>query len=106
MYMSARVGDDPDVLDRGSPLRRAETMSPPVLLVHGDRDRNVSVAQSQVMYKALKKAKKDVDYIEYEGQDHSIRSQNDRIDMLTRIGEFLEEHLAAPKAKTAAVGAD
>ena len=43
--------------------------------------------------KALKKKKKDVEFIEYEGVEHSIFNEEYRIDMFERIGAFLEENL-------------
>jgi dipeptidyl aminopeptidase/acylaminoacyl peptidase len=44
------------------------------------------------MKKALRK--NQVELIEYEGDDHQLRREKNRIDMLTRIGVFLETNLA------------
>jgi dipeptidyl aminopeptidase/acylaminoacyl peptidase len=61
---------------------------------HGDRDLNVDVDHSRKLDKALRRAKKPVEYIEYEGTDHYIGRQTDRIDMLQRIGDFLDKNLS------------
>jgi dipeptidyl aminopeptidase/acylaminoacyl peptidase len=50
------------------------------------------------MAKALKRAKKSVEYIEYEGVEHSIRRNGYRVDMLDRIGSFLDAHIGQPNA--------
>lgn len=93
----SQIGTDMEELRKASPRRRAEEIQVPVLLFHGDRDLNVPVEHSTKMRSALKRAKKQVDYVEYEDVEHSIRDQGYRVDMLQRIGEFLEENLAPLK---------
>lgn len=85
------IGKDSAVIKDGSPQQRADEIEAPVLLFHGDIDQNVPVLHSQKMKKAL--PKKRVEYIEYEGDDHQLRRQENRIDMLRRIGKFLEVNL-------------
>ncbi len=78
---------------QGSPLKRAKEMPVPVQLFSGDMDLNVDVGHSRDLEKALKRAKKKVSYVEYEGADHSIHRQTHSIDMLQRMGDFLKDHL-------------
>jgi dipeptidyl aminopeptidase/acylaminoacyl peptidase len=85
------IGKDPAVIKEGSPQQRADELEVPVLLFHGYIDQNVPVLHSQKMKKAL--PKKQVEYIEYEGDDHQLRREENRIDMLRRIGNFLEVNL-------------
>jgi dipeptidyl aminopeptidase/acylaminoacyl peptidase len=92
------VTHDTEVIKHGSPLKRASEIQAPVLLFHGDRDLNVSVDHSQKMAKALKRAKKSVEYIEYEDVEHSIRHNGYRVDMLDRIGSFLDAHIGQSTA--------
>ena len=47
------------------------------------------------MHKALKKAKKQSDLHVYKDTAHSIWRDGYRIDMLTNIGAFLNEHIGA-----------
>lgn len=89
--VKSMIGSDPEVIQRGSPERRAEELGVPVLLFHGDLDRNVSIGHSRRMKKAL--PKKRVELIEYEDADHSIAQSRHRVDMLNRIGKFLESNL-------------
>jgi dipeptidyl aminopeptidase/acylaminoacyl peptidase len=39
-----------------------------------------------------------VEYIEYEDVEHSIRRNGYRVDMLDRIGSFLDAHIGQPTA--------
>ena len=83
------VGSGPHVTE-GSPLRNAAAIKAPVLLVHGDLDGNVGIAHSDKMLGALKKAGKQAEMLRYRDLDHQLDDTNARIEMLTRIGQFLE----------------
>lgn len=76
-----------------SPVENAESFSAPVLLVHGKDDTVVPIRQTKLMRKALKKAKKDVTYVELDGEDHWMTQAQTRIEMLRVVAEFVEEHL-------------
>ncbi|HEX6219388.1 MAG TPA: prolyl oligopeptidase family serine peptidase, partial [Sphingomicrobium sp.] len=82
------VGDGPHLVD-GSPLRQASQINVPVLLVHGDMDANVGIAQSDRMYAALKANGTSVELLRFDGLDHQLDDSSARIEMLTRIGELL-----------------
>ena len=90
-----------DVIEAGSPLRRADEFQVPVLLFHGDKDLNVSVKNSQKLNDALRKLDKPVEYVEYEDAQHAIWRSLYRIDMLTRIGEFLGKYIGAADGASA-----
>jgi len=92
------ISRDPRVTKRGSPTNRASEIRVPVLLFHGDEDVNVNVYHSKKMAKALERAKKSVEYIEYEDVEHSILRNGYRVDMLDRIGSFLDTHIGQPTA--------
>jgi len=87
-----------EVVKRGSPLKRVSEIRAPVLLFHGDEDVNVRVHHSKKMASALRGARKSVEYIEYEDVEHSIRRNGYRVDMLDRIGSFLDAHIGQPAA--------
>jgi dipeptidyl aminopeptidase/acylaminoacyl peptidase len=92
------ISRDPEVTKRGSPVKRASEIRVPVLLFHGDEDVNVKFHHSQKMAKALEHAKAPVEYIEYEDVEHSILRNGYRVDMLDRIGSFLDAHIGQPAA--------
>lgn len=86
------VGSGPE-LQAGSPVKHAAAIRVPVLMFHGTMDLNVDVEQSRVMARELRKEGKSVDYVEFDGLQHSLIDSKARIDMLTRIGTFLETNL-------------
>ncbi len=86
------VGRDPEVLKRGSPKHRARELMVPVLLFHGDEDVNVDVGHSRALAKALRNEGRSVELIEFDDAEHSIWNSKDRIEMLERIGAFLDQH--------------
>ncbi len=87
------IGTDDEVLIQGSPLKRVNEIQAPVFLVHPYKDSNVPFRQTKRLAKALKKAKVDSEFIQYKHAQHSIRPERYRIDMLTRLGQFLDKHI-------------
>jgi dipeptidyl aminopeptidase/acylaminoacyl peptidase len=84
------VGAGPHIVD-GSPLRHASAIKVPVLLVHGDLDQNVNVEQSRKMDAALQAAGTPVEFLEYKALDHQLDDSTARTDMLSRIGQLLDQ---------------
>ena len=83
------VGSGPHVTE-GSPRRNAASIQAPVLLFHGDLDRNVRMAQSVEMDQALKAAGKSSELVTYKGLDHQLDDSVARTEMLTKIGTLLD----------------
>ena len=74
----------------GSPLRHAEKIQAPVLLAHGDLDRNVRFWHSQKMTGALQDAGKKVEFLQFKGLDHQLADSTARAEILTHIGQLLD----------------
>jgi dipeptidyl aminopeptidase/acylaminoacyl peptidase len=87
------IGGGDEVFEAGSPIRRTDEMRVPVLLVHPREDANVPFTQSGTFARALERADKNVEFIEYEEAEHDIEPERYRIDLLTRLGEFLDAHI-------------
>jgi dipeptidyl aminopeptidase/acylaminoacyl peptidase len=87
--ISRLVGQGPHI-DEGSPLRHAAAITAPVLLVHGDIDANVRIAESQRMNDALKSAGKQSELLTFAGLDHQLKDADSRTQILTKIGELLD----------------
>ncbi|HMI41658.1 MAG TPA: S9 family peptidase [Sphingomicrobium sp.] len=77
-------------ISEGSPLRHASAISAPVLLVHGDLDVNVGVAQSQKMDAALRSAGKSSELLLFKGLDHQLEDSEARALVLAKVGALLE----------------
>ena len=84
------VGSGPHLVE-GSPLRHASEIKVPVLLVHGDLDQNVGVAESEKMASALQGAGTPVEFLRYRNLDHQLEDGFARAEMLTKIGQLLEK---------------
>lgn len=103
------VGDD--VLNDASPIQRSAEMEAAVLMFHGEADADFNMADHTVtLSNTLDRAGKQVRFIEYPYANHQIRRAPYRIDMLVRIGEFLDTHIgpspAAPPPPDAPTGAE
>ncbi|MDX2418646.1 MAG: prolyl oligopeptidase family serine peptidase [Xanthomonadales bacterium] len=60
-----------------------------MLLVHGRDDTVVPFRQSKIMYKAMKKAGKDVELVDLDGEDHWLSTSETRLHALEEIDKFL-----------------
>jgi acetyl esterase/lipase len=68
----AVVGDDPKALADMSPITFVTRRAAPLLLVIGDKDNMVPIAQSQIMADALKKAGAEHEFLSIPGAGHGI----------------------------------
>ena len=84
---------DNERLKATSPRLHAEAVKNPVLLIHGEEDRIVPIEQSKIMVSALKKADKEVEFVELPHSTHSYRGMNDRETETRAILDFLAKHL-------------
>ena len=75
-----------------SPVRRASEVGIPVLLMHGTDDDNVPFRQAEEFAKAMKKAGKPLEFIEFADVEHNVEKSADRIKFLTAVETFLAKH--------------
>ncbi len=88
-----QIGKNAKELKQISPVNYADKIKAPVLLIHGELDRQVEIEHSYQMRDALTKAKKDVTFIEQAGEDHYLSREDMRIQAFTAMADFLEKHL-------------
>lgn len=96
VYWQQLIGDmdkDRAAIEAVSPSHNAEKFKAPVLLIHGASDTTVPINQSEIMNNALKGAKKPVEFIRIDGDDHGLVDNDSRRLMLTKLGEFLKTHI-------------
>ncbi|MBS1239580.1 MAG: family peptidase, partial [Proteobacteria bacterium] len=91
--ISEFLGHGNEIIDEGSPARRAERITAPVMLVHGEYDEQASFKQSVIMADALKDAGKEARFLRFPVLDHSLRDSPARAQMLRETDEFLRESL-------------
>ncbi len=87
------VGAGPHV-EEGSPARNAAAIKAPVLMFHGDLDRNVDVEHARLMDGKLKGAGKSSELHIYQNRDHYLEDSAIRADMLRTSVSFIERAFA------------
>jgi len=98
-----QIGTDPEKLKRDSPRLHAAEFRVPVLIVQGDQDWNVPIAQSEAIDAALKRAGKPHRFVVLPGADHQIAREQDRATLLSEVADFLDANLpSAPVASPSA----
>jgi dipeptidyl aminopeptidase/acylaminoacyl peptidase len=70
--MAVPYWEDKDAHRRNSPIERVHTMTTPLLLAHGNKDRVVEYFQSTVLYNFARRAGKPVILPTFEDEDHSL----------------------------------
>ncbi len=96
LYWRSRIGDifsQEDAMNAVSPAIHADRVRVPILLIHGDHDVTVPIAQSNLEEIALTKAGKKVDFITIDGDDHYLNLASTRIRVLNEIEAFLAANI-------------
>ena len=75
-----------------SPINHVDAFKAPLLLVHGRKDRRVPPAQSEKLAAKMQKAGKAVTLVMQPEGDHFFSRQQDRIDFLKAMDDFLSQH--------------
>ncbi len=88
--IAQEFGSSPAVLREASPRRWASAEDPPFLVVHGDADRSVPLAQSEHFVRALRAAGVETDFVVVPGGTHGL---GDRPEVAARVISFLAERL-------------
>jgi dipeptidyl aminopeptidase/acylaminoacyl peptidase len=80
------------VLESISPIKHVDAVKAPVLLIHGRDDVVVPFEQSQLMYDALRREKKDAQLVVLKKEDHWLSRGETRLQMLEATVAFLRAH--------------
>ena len=95
-YLDTIVGPLPATYDRyreRSPLTLADKITRPLLILQGDKDDVVPLAQSEMIYKTLQSKGREVEMKVYEGEGHGWRRLATVMDELERVDKFLRRHV-------------
>ncbi|WP_157982812.1 alpha/beta hydrolase family protein [Aliidiomarina minuta] len=85
--------NNPELYRDQSPVYRADRVNTPMLLIHGDADTNVPPGESHNMYTALKLLDKEVELVEYLGENHAINNREARLHWWQTYMAFFDKHL-------------
>ncbi|SHF87326.1 dipeptidyl-peptidase-4 [Flavobacterium segetis] len=79
--------------DENSPINHVNKLKGKFLLIHGSGDDNVHVQNSMQMMEALIQANKQFDSAIYPDNNHGIYGGNTRIQLYTKMTNFIKENL-------------
>lgn len=79
-------------LDEISPLRHADQITVPLMLIHGRDDTTVPYDQSQDLVKALKRLGRPAEFVTLDKEDHYLSRGATRLQMLRSSVEFLRKY--------------
>jgi dipeptidyl aminopeptidase/acylaminoacyl peptidase len=82
---------------RNSPIFHVEGICTPLLLVHGDQD-PIALSQSEEMFSALYRLRRDALLVTYWGEGHVIASPGNVRDLYRRALGWLDRYLASDRA--------
>jgi dipeptidyl aminopeptidase/acylaminoacyl peptidase len=88
LVVSREIGEGPHVRE-GSPALNAAKIKVPVLLFHGELDRNVPIRQSREMNDRLASAGVSHELVTWPGLDHQLEDSSARAEMLRKSDAFL-----------------
>ena len=95
-YLRTRLGDpmkDAEFLKSRSPFFSADRIEKPLLILQGANDPRVKKSESLQMVEALRKAGREVEYVEYADEGHGFARPANRLDFRARAEKFLADHL-------------
>lgn len=87
-------GDLMDRLAQRSPLRHVARVKTPVLLLHGENDHDVPIAEAEQFFIALKDAGVETVLVRYPREGHGLREARHQVDAIDRSVAWYEKHFA------------
>jgi dipeptidyl aminopeptidase/acylaminoacyl peptidase len=109
-YMQMEFGALPhqgnlmDVLWERSPLKHVARVRTPTMLIHGENDNDVPIAEAEMLYIALKDVGVETVMVRYPREGHGLRETNHVIDSIDRSIAWYEAHFPAAPAPNASAG--
>jgi dipeptidyl aminopeptidase/acylaminoacyl peptidase len=88
-----QIGRDRKHLEEISPINYVDKIKVPILLIHGESDRQVKPFHSEEMHKKLQKAGKPVEFVSLPDEDHYLSMERNRIDTFKAMDRFLDKCL-------------
>jgi len=85
--------NNPQLYTEHSPLFHADKINTPLLLLQGAMDTNVPIGEAIQMYTALKMMGKPVEFIKVDGEDHSIKGFQRKLEWQRTILAWFAKYL-------------
>ncbi|MFW3172031.1 S9 family peptidase [Geodermatophilus sp. CPCC 206100] len=90
---------DRALLDDISPMRAADAIDVPLLVVHGEHDTNVPIGEAHQIVLALRELGRTVEYLELAGEGHEYRRTDSRKRLNATMVRFLARAFAGVAAR-------
>ncbi len=79
-----------------SPMKYVKNVKTPVMIMHGQVDTRVPIAQAQEFYMALKEMKVPVEFVVYPRENHGFTEPRHNMDRVRRYVKFFAKYLNQP----------
>ena len=76
-----------------SPIRHAEAIDEPTLVLHGEEDARVPISQSEQLVEELEHHGGRYEFRRYDGEQHGFVSQDAFVDAYTRVADLFAKYL-------------
>ncbi|MFB6220929.1 MAG: prolyl oligopeptidase family serine peptidase [Halolamina sp.] len=85
--------DDPELLERISPIHNVDEIRCPLFIQHGANDPRVPVSEAEQIAEAVEERGIPVETCIFEDEGHHTTDRDNRIEEFERIAAFLDEHV-------------
>jgi dipeptidyl aminopeptidase/acylaminoacyl peptidase len=95
---AAEYGDpvkDRELLISISPVSKLDRIQAPLMVIHGANDPRVPIVETEQIVSALRARGREVEYLRYEDEGHSLAKAANRADAYPKVLAFFQRHMAA-----------
>ena len=95
-YSDKSPWDATDLYWDRSPMKYIKNVKTPTMILHGQVDTRVPIAQAQEFYMALKEMKVPVEFVVYPRENHGFTEPRHNMDRVRRYVKFFAKYLNTP----------
>jgi dipeptidyl aminopeptidase/acylaminoacyl peptidase len=95
-HRAAEYGDpekDADFFEETAPLRRADRIRAPLMVIQGKNDPRVPLSEAEQIVEAARRNGAEVEYLLYEDEGHGLAKLKNRLDGYGKAADFLDRVL-------------
>ncbi len=93
LHYNANPYERGGVYDKFSPMNFIANATTPTLILHGEKDGDVSVSQGYELFRALKDREIETEMVVYPREPHAVGETPHVKDIVTRVCDWFERHL-------------
>lgn len=98
-FLGGPILENKEKVAKANPITYVSKGDPPMLLMHGDKDRLVIYNQSELLYEALQAAKVESELYRVENGGHGFGGAKDKpAELFERVLRFFDQHLKPDSA--------